>query len=201
VILYEYPFNERIRTYLRLEQMLHRLSEMMGRESPYDHHFALVTLFEIMDVAARADLKSDILKDLERQKGLMNSYRGNPAIVESALDHVIAQLDAAYTALNQQHGKAGSELLDNDWLMSVRSRTVIPGGTCSFDLPAYHAWQHRPARRGHAAARAGQERPVPAAAAAGALVPARARGDGRAPGPGARDQRQPPDDLGAHDAP
>ena len=145
MILYEYPFNERIRTYLRLEQMLHRLSEMMGRDSPYDHHFALVTLFEIMDVAARADLKADILKDLDKQKGLMNSYRGNPAIVEAALDQVIARLDATYTALNEQHGKAGSELLSNEWLMSVRSRTVIPGGTCSFDLPAYHAWQHRPA--------------------------------------------------------
>ena len=145
VILYEYPFNERIRTYLRLEQMLQRLGEMMVRDDPHDHHFALVTLFEIMDIAARADLKADILKDLERQKGLMSSYRGNPAIHEASLNQVIDQLDDAYIALNQQQGKAGSELLDNDWLMSVRSRTVIPGGTCSFDLPSYHAWQHQPA--------------------------------------------------------
>ena len=142
MILYEYPFNERIRTYLRLEQMLQRLSDMMVRESANDHHFALLTLFEIMDVAARADLKADILKDLDRQKGLMSSYRGKPAIQDAALDHVNGQLEAAYMALNQQQGKAGSELLDNDWLMSVRSRTVIPGGTCSFDLPSYHAWQH-----------------------------------------------------------
>ena len=26
--------------------------------------------------------------------------------------------------------------------MSIRSRVGIPGGTCGFDLPAYHAWQH-----------------------------------------------------------
>ena len=26
--------------------------------------------------------------------------------------------------------------------MSIRSRVGIPGGTCSFDLPAYHAWQN-----------------------------------------------------------
>jgi cell division protein ZapD len=26
--------------------------------------------------------------------------------------------------------------------MAVRSRAAIPGGTCGFDLPAYHAWQH-----------------------------------------------------------
>jgi cell division protein ZapD len=28
--------------------------------------------------------------------------------------------------------------------MAVRSRASIPGGTCSFDLPAYYAWQHAP---------------------------------------------------------
>jgi cell division protein ZapD len=33
-----------------------------------DHHFALATLFEIMDVASRADLKSDLLKDLDRHR-------------------------------------------------------------------------------------------------------------------------------------
>jgi cell division protein ZapD len=33
-------------------------------------------------------------------------------------------------------------LTENDWLMSIRSRVGIPGGTCEFDLPAYYAWQH-----------------------------------------------------------
>ena len=38
--------------------------------------------------------------------------------------------------------KAGQALASNDWLMSIRSRIGIPGGTCEFDLPAYFAWQH-----------------------------------------------------------
>ena len=62
MILYEYPFNERIRTYLRLEHLFLRLAELMTRESPLDHHFAIATMFEVMDVGARADLKSDVLK-------------------------------------------------------------------------------------------------------------------------------------------
>ena len=73
MILYEYPFNERLRTYLRLEQLFRRLGELVSRTHPLDHHFALVTLFEIMDVAARADLKADVLKDLERQKHLLDN--------------------------------------------------------------------------------------------------------------------------------
>jgi cell division protein ZapD len=142
VILYEYPFNERIRTYLRLEHLFVRLNELIAREHALDHHFALTTIFEIMDVGARADLKSDVLKDLDKQKHVLDGYRGNPAISEGALDHVIAQLDGRFQALNGLPGKAGQSLTENDWLMSIRSRVGIPGGTCEFDLPAYYAWQH-----------------------------------------------------------
>jgi cell division protein ZapD len=142
VILYEYPFNERIRTYLRLEHLFLRLGALLSREAPLDHHFALTTIFEVMDVGARADLKSDVLKDLEKQKQILNSYRGNPAIAESVLDKVIAQIESCFEALNAQSGKAGQSLTENDWLMSIRSRIGIPGGTCEFDLPGYFAWQH-----------------------------------------------------------
>ncbi|MBI2727310.1 MAG: cell division protein ZapD [Polaromonas sp.] len=142
MILYEYPFNERIRTYLRLEHLFHRLGELAARDTPTDHHYAITTIFEVMDVAARADLKMDVLKDLEKQKQILNSYRGNPAIAEAVLDDVTAQLEGCFSALNGLAGKAGQTLTENDWLMSIRSRVGIPGGTCEFDLPAYFAWQH-----------------------------------------------------------
>ena len=107
MILYEYPFNERIRTYLRLEHLFKRLGELIPRTHPLDHHFALTTIFEIMDVAARADLKADVLKDIEKQKHVLDGYRGNPAISEAALDGIIAQLDRCFGLLNTQAGKTG----------------------------------------------------------------------------------------------
>ena len=58
------------------------------------------------------------------------------------LDEVTAQLEGCFSALNGLAGKAGQTLTENDWLMSIRSRVGIPGGTCEFDLPAYFAWQH-----------------------------------------------------------
>lgn len=142
MILYEYPFNERIRTYLRLEHLFRRLGELVPRDHPIDHHYALATIFEVMDVAARADLKSDVMKDLDKQKAALNSYRGNPAIAEGVLDDIIGKLEGCFSDLNQLPGKAGQSLTENEWLMSIRSRVGIPGGTCEFDLPAYYAWQH-----------------------------------------------------------
>lgn len=148
VILYEYPFNESIRTMLRLEHLFERLSQLVVRDSAIDHHFALATLFEIMDVGSRADLKSDLLKDLDKQRVQLGGFRGNPSISEAVLDDVMTNIDAAFQALNQTPGKIGAALAGNEWLMAIRSRISIPGGTCGFDLPAYYAWQHaEPERR------------------------------------------------------
>lgn len=148
MVLYEYPFNESIRTMLRLEHLFDRLGQLIQRETPVDHHFALASIFEIMDVASRADLKSDLLKELDRHRTQLQAYRGNPQISLAALDEVTARIDHAFAGLNELSGKAGQALTANEWLMSIRSRISIPGGTCEFDLPAYYAWQqHAPARR------------------------------------------------------
>ena len=148
MILYEYPFNESIRTMLRLEHLFDRLGQLIGRDAPVDHHHALATIFEIMDVGSRADLKSDLLKELEKHRQQLVGYRGNPSISEALLDDIIGRIDSAHARLNQLVGKAGAVLTGNEWLMSIRSRINIPGGTCEFDLPAYYAWQQQdPARR------------------------------------------------------
>ena len=147
MVLYEYPFNESIRTMLRLEHLFERLVLMVARDAAVDHHFALSTLFEIMDVAARADLKSDVLKELDRHRNQLQGFRGHPGISEPALDAMLKRIDDAFNSLNQLQGKAGHSLSTNEWLMSIRSRINIPGGTCEFDLPGYYAWQQYPATR------------------------------------------------------
>ena len=55
---------------------------------------------------------------------------------------LLAQLEQAFTQLSSPIGQPGHDLTDHEWLMAVRSRAAMPGGTCSFDLPAYHTWQH-----------------------------------------------------------
>jgi len=148
LIVYEYPFHESIRTMLRLEHLFDRLGQLIERAAPVDHHHALATIFEIMDVGSRADLKSDLLKELEKHRQQLMGYRGNPSISEAALEGMLARIDHAFARLNQVSGKAGAALTANEWLMSIRSRISIPGGTCEFDLPAYYAWQQLdPARR------------------------------------------------------
>lgn len=144
MIQYEYPFNERIRTLLRLEDLFERLDLFLAQTHPTAHHVALTTMFEILDVAGRADLKSDLLQELERQRQALSTLRGNPAVEQTKLEGILADIEEATRSLYDAPGKVGQHLRDNDWLTSIRSRSIIPGGTCEFDLPSYHAWLSRP---------------------------------------------------------
>lgn len=147
MILYEYPFNERIRTLLRLEDLFERFAFFVAQEDAREHHVALTTLFEIAEVTGRADLKSDLMKELERQRQTLAPFRGNPGIEQNALDAVLDEIEQTLANLTQMQGKTGQHLVDNEWLASIRSRAVIPGGTCKFDLPSYYAWQQWPAEQ------------------------------------------------------
>jgi cell division protein ZapD len=141
VISYEYPLNEKVRTLLRLEDLFARMVYFTDHGQSMDHHAALSTLFEILEVVSRADLKSDLLQELERQKRSLSTLHNNPAISEQALDAILAEIERASADLLAMTGKVGQHLRENEWLMGIKQRAVMPGGTCEFDLPSYHYWQ------------------------------------------------------------
>jgi len=149
VITYEYPLNERIRTLLRLEHLFDTVIHFIGAEGSDEHHVALVTLFEILEVASRADLKFDMVQELERQRQILLSFRNNPDISEEALNGALYEIEQASAALLAMQGKIGQYLRENEWLMAIKNRAGIPGGVCEFDLPAYHHWLNREAALRH----------------------------------------------------
>ncbi len=128
---------------LRLEDLFARMKHFLDGESSVDHHSGLATLFEILEVAGRADLKSELLQELERQKRTLSNLHNNPAISEEALDEVLVVIEKAAADLLAMTGKIGQHLRENEWLMGIKQRACMPGGTCQFDLPSYHYWQEQ----------------------------------------------------------
>jgi len=140
LICYEYPLSERVRTLLRLDDLYDKACFFTAKPEAAENHVALVLLFDILEVAGRADLKSDLLQELERQRHTLEALRGNPAISTDKLNEVIQEIDQTSTRLFQMSGKFGQDLRENEWLMSIKQRTSIPGGVCEFDVPSYHYW-------------------------------------------------------------
>ena len=132
-ITFEYPINEHVRKYLRIENLFNRFEQAVYAESFNEHHLALHTLFEIMECASRIDLKLNILQDLEQQKKC--------AYEES----ILAELSECATALQNSRQKFGQHLRDNEWLMNVKQHMAIVGSVNPVDLPSYYYWADLPA--------------------------------------------------------
>lgn len=143
MILYEYPFNERIRAYLRLEYLFDRLFFFL-READFRHHqVAVGTLFDILDTTERTDVRTALMQDVERQRAQLMGLREHLGVDQAALEGVLDEMGQVLAALVAT-GKTGQSLRDNEWLVSLRGRLAVPGGGSQVDMPSYHAWQHLP---------------------------------------------------------
>lgn len=137
---YDYPFNERIRTLLRLEDLFVKIQHNVAVGHEFAHYSAVASLFQVLDVMDRVDLKSELLHELDRQKNIMNGLRENPAIAEEILNEIVGEIEITARALRNNVTRLGQTLRNNVWLMSIKQRAGISGGVCEFDLPSYHYW-------------------------------------------------------------
>ncbi|MCX8747595.1 cell division protein ZapD [Snodgrassella sp. B3800] len=136
MIHFEHPLSERVRNFLRIAYLFRHFHEVVVRKEVWAHHCALFSLFEIMEAAARAELKLDILQELERQKGLARQ-RGEDG--KDALETI----QTAISNLQNVQQKFGQHLRENEWLMAIKQRIFVPGGTSPYDLPSYYYWQQK----------------------------------------------------------
>lgn len=143
MITYEFPLNERIRILLRLEELYARVQHYMGQTDHFAHHAALLTLFELLEIISRPDLKSDLLQELERQRQALTLLRHHPNIAENKLNEVLESIDSTHNKLVKMTGKLGHHMRENDWLMLLKQRATIAGGTTHSDMPSYYYWQNK----------------------------------------------------------
>ena len=139
-IIYELPINERIRTLLRLEHLFTRAEHHLAGNTLWDARASINTLIEILCIGGRADLKSELLKALDRQSNNLSKMAGTPGVDENRLQQIISNLENISQKLFSLSGQVGLTLRNNDFIKSIMQRSSIPGGTCDFDLPAYHHW-------------------------------------------------------------
>ena len=145
MLIYEYPFNETVRSLLRLEYLFNRLDVYLDSDNPEHHLTAISLIFDIGEVTSRADLKSNLLKELERQRIFLTSFRSEASINSEALESTISEIEKCLTTLNNLIGKPNTIMNESEWLSMIRTRLSVPGGTSPIDLPSFYSWQQRPA--------------------------------------------------------
>lgn len=148
IIFYEQPINERMRSFLRLEHLFKQAAYTLRGYSIWDSRSTLSAITSILDLLSRNDLKTELLKELERQEKTLSALSDLDGVDKEQLKNILKQIQTSQQSILNVTGQLGQDIRDHELLNSLRQRSSILGGTCDFDIPYLHYWlQQSPEKR------------------------------------------------------
>ena len=142
--IFEQPLNERIRIFLRIEALIDRLNFFTQQDNDHASHHALLTVLELTALLERGDIKQETIKELERQHKVLQALISHQKVDKSRLELTLSKIKHALSSIHTMDGKLGEHLKKIDFLLAVKQRAAIPGGSCDFDLPQLRFWLNQP---------------------------------------------------------
>lgn len=108
--------------------------------SVWDSRSTISHILDILNIMSRIDLRSELVKELERQTAALLAISSRPGVDASILENTLKKLKSYTQSLKSSQNHSCDELRDNQLLKLIRQRDSIPGGNCDFDIPVYHFW-------------------------------------------------------------
>lgn len=138
--VYEFPLTERIKNFMRLENSFAQIGHFTARNNIWDSQASMLVLLEVLGVMERHDIKNEILKELERNIGVLTCLLDAPNVSHQKLEETLDELHTHVRALQTISGKGSKSLREDDLLSTIRQRTSIVSGINSFEIPGYYYW-------------------------------------------------------------
>ena len=82
-MIYDFPLNEKSRTYLRLESLFSQIRDNLESEQSWAHIAFFKGLFDLQELLERGDLRADLIKDLERLGQRLSHWASRPMSIWS----------------------------------------------------------------------------------------------------------------------
>ncbi|MEW6989280.1 cell division protein ZapD [Colwelliaceae bacterium 6441] len=138
-VLYEHPLNERIRNYLKLEQLFAQATDCLQCDINLSHQIFFSSFFAIIDTLERNDIRGELIKDLEKLEQNLVVWSRAPDIDTSALEDNLKLVVALLCQLKTPTPE-WIQLKEDKFLAGLKQRYAMQGGSCSFDLPQLTLW-------------------------------------------------------------
>ncbi len=139
-LVFEQPLSERMRTFLRLDFLYTQALYHNEIASQWGSRAAMSCLLDVLAISTRGDIRSDVLKELERHVTLLTEFQARPGVDAGRLKTVMSNLIRLRAELLTAGSAFLQPLRDSEFLSAIKHRSAIPGGTCEFDLPDYYYW-------------------------------------------------------------
>ncbi len=146
MMVYELPLNERVRILLRLEHVLHSLQQAVAEPGANGAQLALIHLSDALNLSDRAELKKDLLKELERHSQTLIQLRDRAGVDGDQLERFLAQINSLRERLGFDLGKPAQALREHPLLKTFQQRQHVAGGLSPIDFPWLQQWLHQPTR-------------------------------------------------------
>lgn len=146
-IVFEHPLNEKCRTWLRLSHLFEQFDYHRPNDVEWHARAAMSALLDIAAVLSRADIKKELIKEMDRYSMSLARMADSPGVDTGRLEQVLEQLARATRRIHDVNGQLGQALRSNDFLNSIVQRSSIAGGSFDFDLPQFHYWLNMPQAR------------------------------------------------------
>ncbi|ASI89086.1 MULTISPECIES: cell division protein ZapD [Vibrio] len=140
---FEHPLNEKTRMYLRVESLLRQLQHSSSFSDNYQYQIFFKSLFDLLEIFEQIQLKSELAKDLEKQRQTYRAWLNVDDVDQEMLGSILRDLDGVHKDLMMAE-RFGQSLKEDRFLSAIRQRFGLPGGSCCFDLPSLHYWLHLP---------------------------------------------------------
>ncbi len=141
--VFEHPLNERIRSFLRLQQLFIRLDYHLSGSTRCDLQAAISVLLEASELTGRSNIKTEVIKELERQEFVITNRKYPEKSVEIETGLTCNNIRILRTLLHEQTVRSYQEIQHNEFLNSVKQRCGASVSGSSYDLPLYHFWLDR----------------------------------------------------------
>jgi len=135
MINYEFPLNEKIRRFLRIEEIFLKIDYQQKNRQHFSEYGLFILLFDLMATASRSDLKVELLQTLETSIIQLKNERRTVKNIG-----LLKKILLVKKNLEKNMVKPGFYFGNDRLIQEVKARNDSPFGIVSTDFPELRYW-------------------------------------------------------------
>ncbi len=96
---FEHPLNEKTRIYLRVEALLNQMERASTFSDGIQHQLFFRSLFDMLEIFEQIQLKSELAKDMEKQRLTYRSWLHVEGVDQEMLNSLLTEVDEVHRDL------------------------------------------------------------------------------------------------------
>ena len=122
-IIFEHPLNEKMRSWLRIENSLIQLNSFQSINSLSSALSFFRAVSEFIEVLDRGEIRAELLKELEKRQKKLQQWLSFPNVDKEIVSHIINELSESASALSKAP-RIGQHLKQDK--ISVKITKLVP---------------------------------------------------------------------------